>query len=101
MDLQSQWSASMDGRRLPEPVRNGGAGHWRNLYVVVVHYINETYLTLMVIDLTAAFSYTALIFLVPRISSPSKQRLSIYIWCTLSVVLLAILLSFLRVKNPC
>ena len=54
----------------------------------------------MVIDLTAAFSYTALIFLVPRISSPSKQRMGIYIWCTLSVVLLAILLSFLRVKNP-
>ena len=61
---------------------------------------NETYLTLMIIDLTAAFSYTALIFLVPQISSPSKQRLGVYIWCTLSVVLLAILLSFLRIKNP-
>ena len=54
----------------------------------------------MIVDLTAAFAYTALIFLIPRISSPSKQRLGIYIWCTLSVVLLAILLSFLRVKNP-
>jgi len=69
------------------------AGGYQNQYGMEVQVIGAIYLT-------AAFSYTALIFLVPRISSPSKQRLGVYIWCTLSVVLLAILLSFLRVKNP-
>jgi len=69
------------------------AGGYQSQYGMEVQVISAIYLA-------AAFSYTALIFLVPRISSPSKQRLGIYIWCTLSVVLLAILLYFLRIKNP-
>lgn len=57
--------------------------------------------SLFMADFMASFAYTALIFLVPRISSPSKQRLGTYIWCGLIVMLLSILLAFFRVKNPC
>lgn len=51
-------------------------------------------------DGTLAFSYVALIFLVPRITSPFKQRVAIYIWCTVIFLLFSVMLSLFRIKNP-
>lgn len=51
-------------------------------------------------DGTLTFSYIALIFLVPRILSPFKQRVAVYIWCTVILLLFSVLLSLFSVKNP-
>jgi oligosaccharyltransferase complex subunit gamma len=50
-------------------------------------------------DGTLAFSYVALIFLVPRILSPAKQRIAVYIWCCVILLLFSVLLSLFSVKN--
>ncbi|KAG8803154.1 oligosaccharyl transferase subunit ost3/OST6 [Serendipita sp. 398] len=68
------------------------AGGYQNQYGMEVQVIGGVYGTL-------AFAYCALIFLVPRINSPFKQRLAVYIWCTVILLLFSVLLSLFGVKN--
>ncbi|KIM29014.1 hypothetical protein M408DRAFT_329052 [Serendipita vermifera MAFF 305830] len=68
------------------------AGGYQNQYGMEVQVIAGVYGTL-------AFSYVALIFLVPRILSPTKQRIAVYIWCCVILLLFSVLLSLFSVKN--
>ncbi|KAG8821991.1 regulator of ime2 [Serendipita sp. 399] len=68
------------------------ASGYQNQYGMEVQVIGSIYGTL-------AFAYCALIFLVPRIQSPSKQRMAIYIWCSVIILLFSVLLSLFGVKN--
>lgn len=68
------------------------AGGYQNMYGMEVQVLAGIYGTL-------GFSYCALIFLVPRILSPYKQRLAVYIWCTVIFLLFSVLLSLFGLKN--
>lgn len=50
-------------------------------------------------DGALALSQIALILLVPRTLKPTQQRLAIYIWCAVTVLLYSTLMSIFKVKN--
>jgi len=47
-----------------------------------------------------AFSFIALILLVPKIPTAGRQRAGVYLWTTAMMVLYSLLITFFRIKNP-
>ncbi|KZO95177.1 oligosaccharyl transferase subunit OST3/OST6 family [Calocera viscosa TUFC12733] len=68
------------------------AGGFQNQYGIETNLVAALYGLL-------GSAYLALILLVPRIPSPTRQRASIYLWTGIVFVLFSILLSFFRIKN--
>lgn len=90
------WRHIVDGWRISESVRNGSPSYDRHMWVLY-----KAYLLLLTpfVDGVLAFAYIALIFLIPRVPSASKQRVAVYIWCFTILLLFSVLLSLFRLKN--
>ncbi|KAF9005665.1 oligosaccharyl transferase subunit OST3/OST6 family [Cyathus striatus] len=75
----------------------GGDGHWiaggfQNQFGQEVQVISFIYGLL-------AFSFLMLTFIVPYQSSPHRQRLQVYLWTGVIMIIYSVLVSLFRVKN--
>lgn len=68
------------------------AGGYSNQSGAETYFISTLYGAL-------ALSQIALIVLVPRTLKPTQQRLAIYTWCAVTVLLYSSLLSIFKLKN--
>jgi len=84
------------GMPFAQPTRQGPqwiAGGYSNQFGAETYVISTLYGAL-------ALSQIALILLVPRTLKPAQQRLAIYIWCGVTILLYSTLISIFKVKNP-
>lgn len=81
-------------RGMPQTARGQWmAGGYQNQYGMETNVISVIYGSL-------AFAQLMLILAVPRAKSPASQRLSIYIFSAMLVVVFSMLVSLFRLKNP-
>ncbi|KAF4615316.1 hypothetical protein D9613_003071 [Agrocybe pediades] len=76
---------------------NGGDGSWiaagyQNQYGQEVQVVSFMYGLL-------AFSFLMLILVVPSQPSPSRQRMQVYLWTAVIMIIYSVLVSLFRVKN--
>ena len=94
-----QARSSMDCGRVFQSVWCRDICYIYALYVHLTRIEADSRLKSHFSDGALALSQIALILLVPRTLKPAQQRLAIYIWCGVTILLYSTLISIFKVKN--